>query len=126
MKYDWIVHPGADPSVIVQEYGGIEGLDVLPKKVKIRTAIGTLEEEMPYAYQVHVRKFERATKEERTRFELTSELTTRVKRLLSILSTSSVLIQALKRTILDTQPPLTIMEMLLAAGLSLVRGIQWF
>ena len=51
MKYDWIVHPGADPSVIVQEYGGIEGLDVLPKKVKIRTAIGTLEEEMPYAYQ---------------------------------------------------------------------------
>ena len=51
MKYDWIVYPGADPSVIVQEYGGIEGLDVLPKKVKIRTAIGTLEEEMPYAYQ---------------------------------------------------------------------------
>jgi gliding motility-associated-like protein len=51
MKYDWIVHPGADPSVIVQEYGGIDGLEVLPKKVKIRTAIGTLEEEMPYAYQ---------------------------------------------------------------------------
>ena len=51
MKYDWIVHPGADPAVIVQEYGGIDGLEVLPKKVKIRTAIGTLEEEMPYAYQ---------------------------------------------------------------------------
>ena len=51
LKYDWIVHPGADPSVIVQEYGGIDGLEVLPKKVKIRTAIGTLEEEMPYAYQ---------------------------------------------------------------------------
>ena len=51
MKYDWVVHPGADPSQIIQEYGGVEGLEVLPKKVKIQTAIGTLKEEMPYAYQ---------------------------------------------------------------------------
>jgi hypothetical protein len=87
MKYDWIVHPGADPSVIVQEYGGIEGLDVLPKKVKIRTAIGTWRRRCLMLIK-EVRKFVRATKEEKTRFELTSELTTRVKHLLSTLSTS--------------------------------------
>ena len=111
MKYDWIVHPGADPSVIVQEYGGIEGLDVLPKKVKIRTAIGTLEEEMPYAYQ--------GSKEVRARYQRGKDEVRinlgaydRVKRLLSTLSTSSALIQALRRTILGTLPPLTIMEML--------------
>ena len=73
-----------------------------------------------------VRKFVRATKEERTRFELTSEPTTIAKRLLSILSISSVRIQVLRRIILGTQPPLTIMGMLLVAGLSLVRDIQWF
>ena len=51
VKYDWIVKSGADPSQITTVYGGVEGLDVLPKKVRIRTAIGVLKEELPYAFQ---------------------------------------------------------------------------
>ena len=51
VKYDWIVGAGADPSLISTIYGGVQGLEVQPKKVRIQTAIGELKEELPYAFQ---------------------------------------------------------------------------
>ncbi len=42
VKYDWIVGAGADPSLISTIYGGVQGLEVQPKKVRIQTAIGEL------------------------------------------------------------------------------------
>ena len=51
VKYDWIVGAGADPTLISTIYGGVQGLEVQPKKVRIQTAIGELKEELPYAFQ---------------------------------------------------------------------------
>ncbi len=55
LKYNIIVEPGADPSQIVLEYEGVEGL-VLNKKMGaliVKTSVRDIMETMPYVYQVY-------------------------------------------------------------------------
>lgn len=51
VKYDLIVHPGGDPSVISLHYEGAEGLEVKAKDLHIKTSVGDLKELDPYSYQ---------------------------------------------------------------------------
>lgn len=51
LKYDLIVQPGADPSVIQLEYTGINKLEVRKEQLVITTSVGTVTEQMPFAYQ---------------------------------------------------------------------------
>ncbi|MCZ6688143.1 MAG: SBBP repeat-containing protein [Planctomycetota bacterium] len=52
LKYDFIVHPGADPSRIVIAQEGIEGLDLTPKgEMVLHTALGELRDAAPSASQ---------------------------------------------------------------------------
>lgn len=51
VKYDLIVHPGADPSAIALKYDGTEGLEVKNKNLLIKTSAGELKELDPYTYQ---------------------------------------------------------------------------
>ncbi len=51
LKYDFIVRPGADPSQIKIEYCGVDGIEKLDEKLKIRTALGPLSELKPFSYQ---------------------------------------------------------------------------
>lgn len=51
LKYDFIVHPGADPSRIVLLYDGPE-LKVKQKELNVITPVGTVRELHPYSYQM--------------------------------------------------------------------------
>lgn len=51
LKYDFIVHPGADPSRIVLLYDGPE-LKVKQKELNVITPVGTVRELYPYSYQL--------------------------------------------------------------------------
>jgi gliding motility-associated-like protein len=51
MKYDIIVHPGADPSVIGLRYNGADKLEIKNKELIIKTSVGDLKELSPYSYQ---------------------------------------------------------------------------
>lgn len=51
MKYDFIVHPGADPSRIVMLYDGTD-VKVKDKELHIETSVGTVRELYPYTYQI--------------------------------------------------------------------------
>ncbi len=52
MKYEFIVHPGADPDVIKMSYTGIEGLSIDESgNLIIHTALGDVNDEKPYCYQ---------------------------------------------------------------------------
>lgn len=51
LKYDLIVQPGTDPSVIQLKYDGVEKLDVRNSKLQLTTSIGVAEEMKPFAYQ---------------------------------------------------------------------------
>ncbi|MCK7559710.1 SBBP repeat-containing protein [Chitinophaga sedimenti] len=50
MKYDLIVHPGADPSKIALQYTGAEKMSIKEQLV-IQTSVGEAMELMPFAYQ---------------------------------------------------------------------------
>ncbi len=52
LKYDLILHPGADLSRIVMKYDGAEKLSVKDKQLIIKTSVGEAKELPPYAYQV--------------------------------------------------------------------------
>lgn len=51
LKYDLIVQPGTDPSVIRLKYIGLDKLGVRNNNLQITTSIGTGEEMKPFAYQ---------------------------------------------------------------------------
>ncbi len=52
VKYDFIVHPGADPTAIRLHYLGAESLKMDKGDLLIETAVGTLREKAPYSYQL--------------------------------------------------------------------------
>jgi len=50
MKYDLIVHSGADPSCIRLRYEGVDGLSVKKGALQVRTSVGVVTEGEPYTY----------------------------------------------------------------------------
>lgn len=52
LKYDLIVHPGADPGRITMRYEGQNKLMLKKNQVHIRTSVGTMREWVPRSYQV--------------------------------------------------------------------------
>ena len=52
MKYDFIVAPGANPSVIKLRYEGIDGLKLQNGNLIVRTSVSDIVELRPYAYQI--------------------------------------------------------------------------
>ncbi len=52
LKYDIIVHPGADLSRLAMKYDGVEELQVKNEQLVIKTSVGETRELAPYAYQV--------------------------------------------------------------------------
>jgi gliding motility-associated-like protein len=51
MKYDLIVHPGANPADIALKFDGVDKLEVKNKELVIGTSVGELKELNPYTYQ---------------------------------------------------------------------------
>ncbi len=51
LKYDLIVQPGADPSQIQLQYTGVDKLEIKKEQLIITTSVGTVTEQMPFAYQ---------------------------------------------------------------------------
>jgi len=51
IKYDFVVHPGADPNQILLEYIGIENLCVKNEELYINTAVNQVTETAPYTFQ---------------------------------------------------------------------------
>jgi gliding motility-associated-like protein len=53
LKYDIVVHPGADPRQVILQYDGQTSLSIRKNKVYIQTTVGTVQELEPNAYQVN-------------------------------------------------------------------------
>ncbi len=53
LKYDIVVHPGADPRQIILQYDGQASLSLRKNKLYIETSVGTVQELEPNAYQVN-------------------------------------------------------------------------
>ena len=51
VKYDLMLAPGADHSIIRFDYEGIEGVHVTPDRITLRTSLGEVTETIPIAYQ---------------------------------------------------------------------------
>lgn len=52
LKYDFIVHPGADPTLIKFRYNGAQNLSLQKDgSLSIQTRLGTLQEGTPYSFQ---------------------------------------------------------------------------
>ena len=51
VKYDLVVHPGADPGKIVLRYDGQKGLLLHKNQVSVQTTVGTVRELEPRSYQ---------------------------------------------------------------------------
>ena len=51
LKYDLIIHPGANPSDIAMRYDGVDKLSVKNKELIISTSVGEAKELYPYSYQ---------------------------------------------------------------------------
>jgi gliding motility-associated-like protein len=51
LKYDLIVQPGGDPSQIQLQYTGVDKLEIKKEQLVITTSVGTVTEQMPFAYQ---------------------------------------------------------------------------
>jgi hypothetical protein len=52
LKYDLLVKPGADPSVISIEYAGADDIELENGDIRITTKLVTITEKYPYAFQV--------------------------------------------------------------------------
>lgn len=52
LKYDFIVHPGADPGKIMMKYAGANKLDVQNKELVVSTSLGKSRSLKPYTYQL--------------------------------------------------------------------------
>ncbi|HEY8971699.1 MAG TPA: SBBP repeat-containing protein, partial [Puia sp.] len=53
LKYDLIVHPGADPSQIVLQYTGQDQLSIQKNQLLVKTSVSTVKELEPRSYQVN-------------------------------------------------------------------------
>jgi gliding motility-associated-like protein len=53
LKYDLIVHPGADPGKIALKYEGQDKLTIKKNQVSIKTSVGTVKEWIPRSYQLN-------------------------------------------------------------------------
>lgn len=53
VKYDFVVHAGADPEKIVLLYLGQGSMAIKNKNLHVQTPVGEIIEEAPYAYQLH-------------------------------------------------------------------------
>ncbi len=51
VKYDWIIHPGGDPTSIELAYEGLEKMKVKNGRLFLYTSVNEIIEERPYAYQ---------------------------------------------------------------------------
>jgi gliding motility-associated-like protein len=56
LKYDFIVHPGGNPSAIAMRYDGVSSLSVKKKELIIGTSVGDVKELEPYTYQTNISK----------------------------------------------------------------------
>lgn len=52
MKYDFILNPSANPSQILMEYEGIEGIKIQKGNLVMKTSVMDIVELRPYAYQI--------------------------------------------------------------------------
>ncbi|MBC6490325.1 PKD domain-containing protein [Flavihumibacter stibioxidans] len=52
MKYEFVVHPGGNPSSIVMNYEGVSKLSLSRGELVINTSVGNVREMPPYTYQV--------------------------------------------------------------------------
>ncbi len=52
LKYDFIVHPGGDPSRIAMFFDGVDGLKVKGGSLIVKTSVDDVEEKQPYSYQL--------------------------------------------------------------------------
>ncbi|MEJ7679951.1 MAG: PKD domain-containing protein [Segetibacter sp.] len=52
LKYDIVIHPGADISRLAMKYDGVDGLQVKNEQLFIKTSVAETRELAPYAYQV--------------------------------------------------------------------------
>lgn len=52
LKYDIIVHPGANLNNLALKYDGVENLNVKDKELRIATSLGENKELYPYSYQI--------------------------------------------------------------------------
>jgi len=67
LKYDIIVHPGADVNKIAMNYEGVDKLSVKNGELLIKTSVGDVKELYPYTYQTSVKG--------RTRIECSFQVT---------------------------------------------------
>jgi gliding motility-associated-like protein len=51
LKYDLIIHPGADPGKIAMQYEGLDGLTVTGNRLLLKTSVGNVREMEPNSYQ---------------------------------------------------------------------------
>ena len=52
LKYDFIIHPGADVNTIAMKYSGADKITVKNKQLVVSTSLGDNKELSPYTYQV--------------------------------------------------------------------------
>jgi len=52
LKYDFVVHPGADPGQIQLEYEGLEKIEQVDANLKFHTGIHDIFEQKPYTFQM--------------------------------------------------------------------------
>ena len=52
LKYDFIVNPGADASVIQLQYEGVNGLKIRNNELLVETSVGDVKELKPFTYQL--------------------------------------------------------------------------
>jgi gliding motility-associated-like protein len=53
LRYDLILHPGADPDRIVMKYEGSDKLSIRNRQLIIKTSVGEAKEMEPYSYQLN-------------------------------------------------------------------------
>ncbi len=51
VKYEFVVHPGADPSDIVLSYEAADNVSVVDGQLRIETSVGDIYEHKPYVFQ---------------------------------------------------------------------------
>lgn len=52
LKYDVIIHPGADASKLIMQYEGVDKLQIKEGQLVIKTSVGDVKELTPYSYQL--------------------------------------------------------------------------
>ncbi len=55
LKYDFIVHAGGNPNLIVLKYEGVNSLQIKNNELIIATSVGDVKELAPYSYQINTK-----------------------------------------------------------------------